>query len=63
MICSAVSCNQIEPLQATSEQVEETQVTTRAYDDKSPTIAVYVETNDVNPLNAGDYKMSDGSTF
>ena len=63
MICSAVSCNQIEPLQATSEQVEETQVTTRAYDEKSPTIAVYVETNDVNPLNAGDYTMSDGSTF
>lgn len=63
MICSALSCNQIEPLQATSEQVEETQLTTRAYDEKSPTIAVYVETNDVNPLNAGDYTMSDGSTF
>ncbi len=63
MIFSAASCNQIEPLQATSEQVEETQLTTRAYDEKSPTIAVYVETNDVNPLNAGDYTMSDGSTF
>lgn len=63
IIFSAASCNQIEPLQATSEQVEETQLTTRAYDEKSPTIAVYVETNDVNPLNAGDYTMSDGSTF
>lgn len=63
MIFSAISCNQIEPLQATSEQVEETQLTTRAYDEKSPTIAVYVETNDVNPLNAGDFTMSDGSTF
>ncbi len=26
-------------------------------------MVVYVETSDVNPLNAGDYTMSDGSTF
>lgn len=28
---------------------------TKAYGDKTPKLVVYVETNDVNPLNAGDY--------
>ncbi len=31
---------------------------TRAYGDKTPVVAVYVETNDTNPLNAGAYYMS-----
>lgn len=35
---------------------------TRAYGDKTPKITIYVETNDVNPLNAGDYVLSDGTT-
>ena len=33
---------------------------TRAYGDKTPKIMVYVETNDTNPLNAGDYYLADG---
>lgn len=37
--------------------------TTRAYGTKTPKIAIYVETNDVNPLNAGDYLLSDGTTY
>ncbi len=36
---------------------------TRAYGDKTPKITIYVETNDVNPLNAGDYVLSDGTTY
>ena len=36
---------------------------TRAYGDKTPKITIYVETNDVNPLNAGDYMLSDGTTY
>lgn len=36
---------------------------TRAYGDKSPKMIVYVETNDTNPLNAGDYELSDGKAF
>ena len=39
-------------------------VVTRAYGDKSPIIAIYVETNDVNPLNAGDYVLdSNGEPY
>lgn len=30
---------------------------TRAYGD-TPVVVIYVETNDTNPLNAGDYKSS-----
>lgn len=33
-------------------------LTTKAYGVKTPKLAVYVETNDVNPLNAGDYMMN-----
>lgn len=37
--------------------------TTRAYGTKTPIVAIYVETNDVNPLNAGDYLLTDGTTY
>ena len=30
---------------------------------KTPKVTIYVETNDVNPLNAGDYLLSDGSAY
>ena len=30
---------------------------------KSPVAMVYVEVNDTNPLNAGSYKLSDGTSF
>lgn len=37
---------------------------TKAIGDKCPMISVYVETNDVNPLNAGDYYFEDtGESF
>lgn len=35
---------------------------TRAYGD-TPVVAMYVETNGVNPLNAGDYELTDGTPF
>lgn len=56
------SCSQNEefPAQATNDDAA---VVTRAYGDKTPKVAIYVETNDVNPLNAGDYKLSDGTTY
>lgn len=48
------SCQQAdEPLTETG--LSSTDPASRAYGDKTPKIAVYVETNDVNPLNAGDY--------
>lgn len=39
-------------------QPDGTQISTRAYGDKSPKIMVYVETNDVNPLNALCWEMN-----
>lgn len=57
-----VSCNkEISP--ASQNADEATPVATKAYGDKTPKIVVYVETNDVNPLNAGDYYLADNSQF
>lgn len=42
---------------------QESALKTRAYGDKTPTVTIYVETNDVNPLNAGDYKLPDGTPY
>lgn len=36
---------------------------TKGIGDKEPMVAVYIETNDTNPLNAGDYFLEDGTTF
>lgn len=36
---------------------------TKSYGDKYPIMSVYIETNDVNPLNAGDYMLDDGTAF
>lgn len=55
------SCQQTgEP---TNDKAPEPVLRTRAYGDRTPKIAIYVETNDVNPLNAGDYLLSDGTTY
>lgn len=55
-----VSCQQAEEPQVNEDKAE---ISTRAYGDKSPKMVVYVETNDTNPLNAGDYVLSDGKAF
>lgn len=36
---------------------------TKSYGDKYPIMSVYIKTNDVNPLNAGDYMLDDGTAF
>lgn len=56
-----ISCQQAE--EPTMDKAQEPVVKTRAYGDKTPKITIYVETNDVNPLNAGDYLLSDGSAY
>ena len=47
------SCQQAEEPTMDQGQAPET----RAFGD-TPVVAIYVETNDTNPLNAGDYTMS-----
>ena len=36
---------------------------TKCLGDKEPMVAVYIETNDTNPLNAGDYFLDSGIPF
>lgn len=62
-ILAIASCNKVEnELLVEQEPVSSsTTLTTKALGDKSPALAVYVETNDTNPLNAGDYYLSDGT--
>lgn len=55
------SCQQAE--EPMMDNAQEPVVETRAYGDKTPTVTIYVETNDVNPLNAGDYKLPDGTAY
>ena len=62
-IFGALACNDLEQPQIQENQPEKSTLSTRAYDLKDLKMAVYVETNDVNPLNAGDYTMANGSTF
>lgn len=56
-----ISCQQAEEPQIDGAQPEVK--TTRAYGDKTPKVTIYVETNDINPLNAGDYKLPDGTPY
>lgn len=60
---SVLSCNEIEQPQIQNAKSEKSMVSTRSFNQKTPKMAVYVETNDVNPLNAGDYTMSNGTSF
>lgn len=65
MASATFSCskeNSHVPLEERNASVVSTTVT-KAYGDKTPKMAVYVETNDVNPVNAIDYYLSDGSRF
>lgn len=55
------SCQKADEAQMDAAQPEAK--TTRAYGDKTPKVTIYVETNDVNPLNAGDYKLPDGKPY
>lgn len=57
------SCNKEKEFSSSVEFNQPNTLTTKAAVDDSPIVTVYVETNDVNPLNAGDYEMPDGSTL
>ena len=52
-----ISCNK-ENLKPSESYLSQSSLMTKSYEQKSPKMIVYVETNDVNPLNALDYKMS-----
>lgn len=56
-LATMFACNKAETPSAILPQNEDIShpVVTKAYGDKTPKVVVYVETNDVNPLNAGDY--------
>lgn len=59
MSAALFSCNKESELAESqvSAPAAQKSLVTKAYGDKTPKIVVYVETNDVNPLNAGDYCM------
>lgn len=62
-ILTFAACNKVEnvlPVEQNENSVLAT-LSTKALGDKTPGMAVYIETNDVNPLNAGDYYLSDGT--
>lgn len=56
------SCNKFESPEKDND-IKVSKPTTKSYGTKYPNMVCYVETNDVNPLNAGDYILNDGTTF
>lgn len=56
------ACNQLDGPMASTPEIPEVPAT-KADVANAPILAVYVETNDVNPLNAGDYTINDGQRF
>lgn len=62
-MCLSFSCTSMEEPEKLSQQAPAEQLGTKAYGDKSPKIIACVETNDTNPLNAGDYFTEDGEPF
>lgn len=59
------SCNKNEVVTETSSPSlsDAPGLMTKGVGEKDPSVFVYVETNDVNPLNAMDYYLSNGDTF
>lgn len=53
------ACNKVEEPKVVNNQLTESPMT-KAIGDKTPIMVGYVETNDVNPLNAGDYYFDNG---
>ncbi len=60
-LASLFACNKLNEPQVVN--APEDAPVTKAAVDNAPILAVYVETNDVNPLNAGDYTVNDGEPF
>lgn len=57
-LASIFACNKVEAPQTN----EADQLLTKAFEETGVNMVCYVETNDVNPLNAGDYLLEDGIT-
>lgn len=62
-MAGVLSCNQIERSELQMNESDDLLISTKSFGQKDPILTVYVETNDVNPLNAGDYTMPDGTSF
>ena len=56
-----ISCNK--EMIPSVQDTDETTPMTKAYGDKTPVVTAYIETNDTNPLNAGDYFDENGEPF
>ena len=52
MVLFATSCSNNEDMVVTSQDAQAT--VTRSVSNKTPKLTVYIETNDINPLNMGD---------
>lgn len=60
------ACNKVEEPNVVNDQLPESPMTKAIVDKENlnaPIAVCYVETNDVNPLNAGDYWLEEGYTF
>lgn len=53
MVLFATSCSNNEDMVVTSQDAQAT--VTRSVSNKTPKLTVYIETNDINPLNMGEY--------
>ena len=56
-----ISCNK--EMAPSVQNTDDTTPMTKAYGDKTPVVTAYIETNDTNPLNAGDYFDENGEPF
>lgn len=56
-----ISCNKERA--PSVQNTDDTTPMTKAYGDKTPIVTAYIETNDTNPLNAGDYFDENGEPF
>lgn len=56
-----ISCNK--EMTPSVQDTDDTTPMTKAYGDKTPVVTAYIETNDTNPLNAGDYFDENGEPF
>ena len=64
VVLASYSCNKIQEETISEKDTDNpSALTTKALGDKSPALAVYIEMNDVNPLNAGDYKIGSVPLF
>jgi len=62
LLFGVVACNKMNQEMVSENVQPEISLQTKAYGDKTPKIVVYVETNDVNPVNVIDYYMGSNTS-